>query len=299
MCPRCGYDQRGVVASWTSCCPLNGVCSECGLEYSWRLLLNPELSIPWWSFEHAAHHRTGALLRTAARCFRPGRLYSVITLFAPIHAARLLIMVMIVAVFGHMVVSLTAAAVAWARFPVWGSMTSGPFVSLPQPWNEVANSAVWPYQSARLIGSMLFDPIMSVPILWALFTPLPFIVLGTTFKTARVRRAHLLRGLCYSLGPVMLSVILGVMVRALVGLPTWVWSFGAWQTVKLLLLWYTIPAAAMLARHWWVFVHRYLRLPHGAAIVGLMLLTSLLGAVAVALAITPGLAEAIGWLLVL
>ena len=30
-CPRCGYDQRGMVESWTLQCPLTGECAECGL----------------------------------------------------------------------------------------------------------------------------------------------------------------------------------------------------------------------------------------------------------------------------
>lgn len=34
-CPRCGYDQRGQIATWTDRCPMNGTCVECGYELNW------------------------------------------------------------------------------------------------------------------------------------------------------------------------------------------------------------------------------------------------------------------------
>src|SRR3954466_10401245 len=50
-CPRCGYDQRGVVATWTESCPLEGTCSECGLTLNWSEVLNPEQHEPQWCVE--------------------------------------------------------------------------------------------------------------------------------------------------------------------------------------------------------------------------------------------------------
>ena len=41
-CPRCGHEQRGVVQSWTHECPVEGVCSECGLAFRWAELLGNE-----------------------------------------------------------------------------------------------------------------------------------------------------------------------------------------------------------------------------------------------------------------
>jgi len=52
-CPRCGYDLRGAVATWTHECPMEGVCTECGLEFEWRELLNPEYRRPTWNIEFA------------------------------------------------------------------------------------------------------------------------------------------------------------------------------------------------------------------------------------------------------
>ena len=34
-CPRCGYDLRGAIATWTEQCPLHGTCAGCGLQFAW------------------------------------------------------------------------------------------------------------------------------------------------------------------------------------------------------------------------------------------------------------------------
>ncbi len=50
-CPRCGYDQRGVIETWKDSCPLNGICSECGLEIEWAELLSDKIKRPAWNVE--------------------------------------------------------------------------------------------------------------------------------------------------------------------------------------------------------------------------------------------------------
>lgn len=51
-CPRCGYDLTGVVSPWVEQCPVEGVCSECGLEFAWcDLLVKDRRKIPWL-YEH-------------------------------------------------------------------------------------------------------------------------------------------------------------------------------------------------------------------------------------------------------
>ena len=52
-CPRCGYDQRGVIAQWTDTCDLDGRCTECGLAFEWARVLNPKKFAPPWSVECA------------------------------------------------------------------------------------------------------------------------------------------------------------------------------------------------------------------------------------------------------
>jgi hypothetical protein len=52
-CPRCGYDQRGVIATWIDSCPMQGTCSECGLNWEWGELFAPYMQLPVWSIEGA------------------------------------------------------------------------------------------------------------------------------------------------------------------------------------------------------------------------------------------------------
>ena len=52
-CPRCGYDQSGVVATWMHSCPLDGMCSECGLALQWVDVFRPDRFIVPGFVEHS------------------------------------------------------------------------------------------------------------------------------------------------------------------------------------------------------------------------------------------------------
>lgn len=87
-CPRCGYDLRGVVESWTSRCPLDGTCSECGYLFAWVRLLQPNRFTPEWSVEYGETFR-GRMRRmpgTFARTLRSGSFWRRIAMW---HAVRL------------------------------------------------------------------------------------------------------------------------------------------------------------------------------------------------------------------
>ena len=81
-CPRCGYDLRGVVESWTDSCPFFGVCTECGLEYEWGALLNPERNLSTWCVEYAQGWRiVPASFKTLFRLIvRPRQFWSDVTM---------------------------------------------------------------------------------------------------------------------------------------------------------------------------------------------------------------------------
>ena len=56
ICPKCGYDQSGEIATWESACPMMGLCPECGLEFGWAQVfgqLNEWGSEVDWYAEHA------------------------------------------------------------------------------------------------------------------------------------------------------------------------------------------------------------------------------------------------------
>jgi len=53
ICPKCGYDQSGEVATWEDQCPLEGRCPECGLDFAWCDVFDPASGDLGWYVEHA------------------------------------------------------------------------------------------------------------------------------------------------------------------------------------------------------------------------------------------------------
>jgi hypothetical protein len=76
-CPRCGYQLIGAVEMWREHCPLDGRCSECGLEFNWRDVLNPRFHAPRWCIEYGtAAAAPVRMFRTLLMMLRPWRFWS-------------------------------------------------------------------------------------------------------------------------------------------------------------------------------------------------------------------------------
>ena len=90
-CPRCGYDLRGAIATWTERCPLQGTCAECGLQFVWAEVLHPEKFLPLWCVEFVRPRRKfgRACCSTFVRSFLPWRFWSVLKMSSPIRARRI------------------------------------------------------------------------------------------------------------------------------------------------------------------------------------------------------------------
>lgn len=50
-CPNCGYDLSGPIPTWRKSCPMEGVCTECGLEFAWGDVLDTSRRAPRWHIE--------------------------------------------------------------------------------------------------------------------------------------------------------------------------------------------------------------------------------------------------------
>ncbi|GEM_PF-1747591 len=77
ICPRCGYDQSGIVDTWTDSCPTEGVCAECGLGFEWATVFAPaRFDLPWY-VEHGRGVRAWIVrsLKTIVRLLRPIRFW--------------------------------------------------------------------------------------------------------------------------------------------------------------------------------------------------------------------------------
>lgn len=71
ICPKCGYDQSGEIATWESQCPVQGICPECGLEFTWTEVFHPLIHDLSWYIEHARSIRS-SLWRTPGTLCRLG-----------------------------------------------------------------------------------------------------------------------------------------------------------------------------------------------------------------------------------
>ncbi len=90
-CPRCGYDVRAVIDTWTDRCPMTGQCTECGLEFVWSEVLHPEKYEPQWCVEFVVkrRHLPMAALRTWLRSFWPWGFFARLSMTMPVRWFRL------------------------------------------------------------------------------------------------------------------------------------------------------------------------------------------------------------------
>ena len=246
-CPRCGYDLGGHIASWTGSCPLHSECPECGLVVRWGEFIAQIRSGPAWSFEHGPRPSPRRLAATLALTLAPWMLVRRLTMAHEIRRGRLIL----VAAASLLAVHLATAAVVIGnqRWPFgWGFYQ-------PEPVGFVL---LWPYD--RWIGwggqgghDFLWGFMAFTGVSWAA-QALSALVLGDTFRAARIRRAHLLRAAAYSLPPVGL-ISIALPFAALMGehvAPPWAEDWTSRAVVLSIPLW--------VAAWWWFFVGGYLRL---------------------------------------
>lgn len=306
-CPRCGYDLTGLVGSWTLTCPLRVTCSECGLEFELRLVLNEALRERARFFEAAGEHLWRALLITTRRALAPWGFWRWVVLeYRPrlsrmvagaaagvaLVQASLMAVVAAQCVLQWLVDTLTGRGQRWNPNMIvgWWSNT----VRFAMPW-ELA------YVRDDTVRPLLVLGLMVLAVMPAAFLLLPF-----TLRRARVRSMHLVRVGAWSL--VGVPMILGLIALALLGLELISWLTGYLMPRQSIY----IPTraeeiigaiaepfingldrifpSALLAWTvvWWGFaVGRYLKLPRPWLVTGVMALLSVLLAAALGFLIPP------------
>lgn len=192
-CPRCGYDQSGVIATWQDSCPLAGLCSECGLTFAWSAVLNPEIRATW-SAESGDRLAFSRFVRASLMAFRPRSLWRGLDLTFPIRPRRLRVFALIWLLIGHLV------AIALVTVPVMS-------VSWAAPLGRAGwvRAIICPYCSEMQMG--LGNTAFSSPMApMYLYTHLPVAVMPVTLlifyasiSRIRVRKSHVWRALAYSI----------------------------------------------------------------------------------------------------
>lgn len=276
-CPRCGYDLRGAIQSWTDACPMQGVCTECGLDFQWSWMFRAQLHP--WLFEHQWRKRPiRSAILTTLLSMRSGRLCREAILIHPIRLAPLAALLVLLVVAAA---ALHASGVAYAEYLFfsrygrtgWGGGTAYEI--------RIALS-----ETGRFLAVYLL-PVLLIP-------PLAFVLIPTSLQQVKVRPAHIARIWLYSCIGVTgatLFITAAQLVWSLVtgfDAPTWLhpleWQFIPWSpgmpwwtyVVKSTLL--PIWAAAMLwvSLWWWNACRRYLHLPDATLTASLLMTIVLL-----------------------
>ncbi len=271
-CPRCGYDQSGIVASWRDSCPLEGKCSECGLEFAWADVLNPQLAWPRWSFEHARKHLVWSYLCTVFMALLPRRFFAGIRMEHPIRFDRLAMLLVICPIVLYFGFAAIVAAIQYKFYRYnWGTPGPPSFTLA-----DVGKSALWPYADGETLWYALRSPTtlgiaLGAPI--ALLMPLAFLLLPATFRRMKIRVAHVVRVGIYALvAPAIFWSMLMVVWAAYETLQVHFYgNFPRWLPSESLTGWMVAGGSPLLALwapyFWWRAGKQYLKLPRSLFVV--------------------------------
>jgi hypothetical protein len=212
-------------------CPLATTCSECGLKFELRLVLNERLRERERFFEAARDHLWRSLLKTTKRALRPWLFWRWVVMEYGVRPGR-----MIAGAFlGMLLVEGAAGACAGVLLAIQWCVNL--MTGRGMPWYSS-----WPFDGGAM-GEWLFfmapwladrwnrgpvGAMMTLAILMQVLMPGAFMLLPQTLRRARVRRGHLLR----------------IGLWSFVGLPMWVGSVQMLYLVLELLSWastYLVP----------------------------------------------------------
>lgn len=270
-CPRCGYDQSGVIATWNDSCPVQGLCSECGYQFDWAWVLDPNRWIPDWSFESAHERSLRRALGTALRIFLPRTLWTGLRMEHPFYPNRMLLLsVATSALVGAALLALLfpIANVTWTYRYVFRGGES-PLYSAWQLLRVATglNSRSW-IAPNRMFG---LTPVAVLPPLWFILVPFTFRLLPFTLRKCRVRAQHIARVVVYE-APSFLAIVFVTSIvlpfavgvaRTLVGGPS-LWRSQGPFSLRLVLL---IVLLGVWSFWWWRAACRdYLKLPHATGV---------------------------------
>ncbi len=195
-CPRCGYDLSGQVLAWQTTCPLEGVCSECGLGLEFRLIFNPRLTKQRQYFEDAENQRARALLTTAFCCLRPRSFWRWVRMESEVNPGRVMVGAGVSGLLWFVVAGVIGWVVMFTLGVFQGTWRMEPehlwelLVASVSPWNE------WDSYGPRLFGTRGLGKAFVFTVVAALLAalmPAAFLLLPDTLKRAKVRRVHLVR----------------------------------------------------------------------------------------------------------
>jgi hypothetical protein len=292
-CPRCGYDLTGASGSREGAYSPDGVCTECGLTFSWSDLRQGRLHRSRGLSEYApSRWLPVALASTHLLAHWPWALWRRVRIEFPIRASRLVLQLGVAGAIAALLAGLWAVSLhtksadeflATLRQPrgiveLWTSpvrgrvqtvemqpqgipMTPGVTVVAPRARNA---DAVWKGTAIRSQPRFLV-----VAACTSVASGLAFVLLPASLRRANVRAAQLVRVWCYlaiTLPTFCLAVLVvqrsGVLRPLVLGSSMRVGFVEWWPSLVLLCVWLFVG--------WQVALSRYLRVAHPTAVAAAM-----------------------------
>lgn len=226
ICPKCGYDQSGTIATWKDSCPLQGACPECGLNFDWFNIFNPNHFRLYWYAEHA-RNLSGLFKRTPPTILRlvlPHIFWKRVQIKAPVILSTLSMWSLLTLILVHLIASVVAAFGRWDWFYAYQfasiaelyqyqgmlGLVQLAFNSLFAPLFTISGAdggslsfnlgtRFWEYADVLYMPAL---PALGAMSIWIVILT----VIPTTRKLAKLRSAHIVRAGTLSLLSVLLFI---------------------------------------------------------------------------------------------
>ena len=276
-CPRCGYDQTGVIETWRESCPLKGTCSECGLEFRWAEVLDPRKQTPGWYVE-TRRPFPATWTRTMFRAAIPPRLWKRVPLGALFNPRRLLLCVACAYSVAHIAL---LSFILIAEYATWYGGDADYIVQFTRP--ALGGRGRWIQETvfANLLLAIIWPLVainhycMNTGVWWArsnvspmpivcsivcVLVPLCFTLLPHTLNVYKIRARHILRiamlGTCVAFFYISVSSVFSGAIATIRG----------FASTPVLLLLSGLPFVPWSIWFWWSAARHYLRIPHALAV---------------------------------
>ena len=219
-CPRCAYDLSGHTSTWTNAWPLEGRCSECGLTFEWRDVMDPRRRRLRWFYEHSPWWRFDKAFGTALRALAPWSFWRRVTVECEVKPSRLapfpwVAWLCVHAMLAAILVGGVAALAHFAPFnygnrPGWFSKQFSPDA---QTYIALAADDLLPFRREFLsnpmrvrIASSDVAPFLCAFLGWSLTVTAVLLATPSEWRTVRVRPVLVARIGVYSLSPALIFV---------------------------------------------------------------------------------------------
>ena len=216
ICPKCGYDQSGEIATWQTQCPMTGTCTECGEQLRWAEVF--AIQQEWgsevaWYAEHA-HSALGMLKRTPGTLLRlifPHRYFRDMNHRREIRPFRLALWILLASVLVHLIVSAIGYAANKAEgYPYYRHRSQHSFVEIRV--DEISAAISFPFGLLPFEGYEWYEymlptwAILGAPIFWIILLGFVLLVRHEEEKDYRGDLRLLARMSLLSVLPAMMHI---------------------------------------------------------------------------------------------